>query len=243
MRMLPILSLLLLMIGLHRTGLAESPSVPKRPPNILLILCDDLGFSDIGCYGGEIATPSLDRLAHSGVRFHQFYNTARCWPTRAALLTGYYAQQVRRDQVEGLPSGGQGKRPEWAKLLPVRLQPMGYRSYHSGKWHLDGAPLQQGFDRSYSLQDHDRHFRPKLHTLQDKPLPPALEQDGYYSSTEIANRTLQQWEEHRAEHADAPFFSFVAFTAPHFPLQAPPDVVQRYVERYREGWNTVREKR
>src|SRR5688572_12168451 len=93
-----------------------SAAVAARP-NVLVIIADDLGFSDLGCYGGEIQTPNLDGLAKGGLRFTQFYNTARCWPTRGALLTGYYAQQVRRDTVPGLPSGGRGVRPPWARLL------------------------------------------------------------------------------------------------------------------------------
>src|SRR5262245_27328248 len=84
-------------------------------PNVLVILADDLGYSDLGCYGSEIRTPNLDGLARNGLRFSQFYNTTRCWPTRAALLTGYYAQQVRRDSVPGLPSGSGGVRPPWAR--------------------------------------------------------------------------------------------------------------------------------
>src|SRR5437870_13778779 len=107
-----------------------------------------MGFSDAGCYGGEIATPNLDILATYGLRFTQFYNTARCWPTRAAILTGYYAQQVRRDSLPGVvQDGAQGVRPKWARLLPDFLRPLGYRSYHSGKWHLDGKPIASGFDR------------------------------------------------------------------------------------------------
>src|SRR5262245_36472176 len=129
-----------------------------KPPNVLLILADDLGFSDLGCYGGEIATPQLDRLAHEGLRFTQFYNTTRCWPTRGALLTGYYAQQVRRDTLPGVRSGSAGVRPAWAPLLPNVLRPLGFRSYHSGKWHLDGQPLENGFDHSYWLQDPGRNF-------------------------------------------------------------------------------------
>src|SRR5215217_6706820 len=123
------------------------------PPNILILLSDDMGFSDAGCYGSEIATPNLDALAKNGLRFTQFYNTARCWPTRACVITGYYAQQVRRDTVPGVRSGGQGVRPDWAKLLSEMLKSLGYRSYHSGKWHVDGLPLQNGFDHSYSIND------------------------------------------------------------------------------------------
>src|SRR5512139_3052331 len=96
-------------------------SLAAERPNVVFILADDLGYSDLGCYGGEIATPNLDALAKNGLRFTQFYNTARCWPSRAAILTGYYAQQVRRDAVPGLKSGGQGTRPGWAKLLPEML--------------------------------------------------------------------------------------------------------------------------
>src|SRR3954452_11203554 len=119
---------------------------PERP-NVLLILADDMGYSDAGCYGGEIQTPNLDRLAAGGLRYTQFYNTARCWPSRAAILTGFYAQAVRRDNTTdvkrepGQPvvSGGNGGvRPRWAQLLPAYLKPLGYRSYHSGKWHVDG---------------------------------------------------------------------------------------------------------
>ncbi|MFM7590618.1 MAG: sulfatase-like hydrolase/transferase, partial [Isosphaeraceae bacterium] len=133
--------------------------VKATPPNIVVIMADDLGYSDLGCYGGEIRTPNLDQLAKNGLRFSQFYNTARCWPSRAALLSGYYAQQVRRDAIPGLePTGGQGTRPAWARLLPQYLQPLGYRSYHAGKWHVDGPVLAGGFDHSYALNDHDRNF-------------------------------------------------------------------------------------
>src|SRR5262245_52187972 len=134
------------------TALHASDVEPPARPNVLLIVADDMGFSDAGCYGGEIATPNLDALARNGLRFAQFYNTARCWPSRAAILTGYYAQQVRRDTVPGVKSGGQGIRPAWSRLLPEMLKPLGYRSFHSGKWHVDGKPLQNGFDRSYSLE-------------------------------------------------------------------------------------------
>ena len=119
-------SLLLLLASFLPASSAGAQSAPK--PNILVILADDLGYSDIGCYGSEIATPNLDRLAAGGLRFTQFYNTGRCWPTRGSLLTGYYAQQIRRDTVEGARSGGQGVRPTWARLVPELLPPLGYRA-------------------------------------------------------------------------------------------------------------------
>jgi arylsulfatase A-like enzyme len=211
--------------------------------NVLLILADDMGFSDAGCYGGEIATPNLDALAKNGLRFAQFYNTARCWPTRAAILTGYYAQEVRRDTVPGIKSGSQGTRPAWARLLPEMLQPLGYRTYHSGKWHIDGEPLRNGFDHSYSLNDHDRHFYPQKHTEDDNPLPKVDPKDGYYSSTAIADHAIKCLKEHADKHPDRPFFAFLAFTAPHFPLQAPPEDVARYRKTYLAGWDAMREQR
>ncbi|MGL6095739.1 MAG: arylsulfatase [Fimbriiglobus sp.] len=218
---------------------------PRRP-NVLLILSDDMGFSDAGCYGGEIATPNLDALAAGGLRFTQFYNTARCWPTRGSVLTGFYAQQIRRDAIPGVVgvvSGGRGTRPEWAKLLPDLLRPLGYRSYHSGKWHVDGQPLANGFDRSYSLDDHDRHFGPKRHVEDGKPLPPTDPATEYYSSTAIADHAVKCLKDHAAGHAGKPFFGFVAFTAPHFPVQAPAADVAKYRKTYLDGWDAMRKSR
>jgi arylsulfatase len=212
-------------------------------PNLVVILADDMGFSDAGCYGGEIGTPNLDRLAAEGLRFTQFYNTARCWPSRAAILTGYYAQQVRRDRLPGVPSGTSGVRPPWARLLPALLKPLGYRTYHSGKWHVDGKVLAGGFDHSYSLNDHDRHFNPRQHTLDDRPLPAVKPGDGYYSATAIAQHALDMLAEHQSQHRSEPFFLYLAFTSPHFPLQAPPEDIALYRDRYRAGWDTLRAER
>lgn len=218
--------------------MSEMQAAPR--PNVVLIVADDMGWSDLGCYGSEIKTPNLDKLAKSGLRFTQFYNTARCWPSRAGLLTGYYAQQVRRDTVPGVKSGVQGTRPEWAPLLSTRLKSLGYRSYHSGKWHIDGKPLQNGFERSYSLEDHDRYFAPKNHTLDDKPLPPIAPKDGYYATTYIAEHAVRCLKEHDAQYKNQPFFSYVAFTSPHFPVQAPEGDIARYKDAYKKGWDALR---
>jgi arylsulfatase len=213
-------------------------------PNLVIILADDMGYGDLGCYGSEIHTPNLDRLAANGVRFSEFYNTARCWPSRAALLTGYYAQAVRRDAVPGLAdSGVKGVRPEWAKLLPARLQSVGYRTYHSGKWHVDGLPMQNGFNHSYSLNDHDRYFNPKQHTRDDVKLPAVEPAAGYYSTVAIADHAISCLQEHAEKHTSEPFFSFVAFTSPHFPLQALPEDIARYQDTYQAGWDVLREAR
>jgi arylsulfatase len=212
-------------------------------PNILIILADDMGFSDASCYGGEIATPNLDSLAKSGLRFTQFYNTARCWPSRAAILTGYYAQQVRRDTLPGVKSGAQGTRPAWARLLPEMLRPLGYRSYHSGKWHVDGTPLQNGFDHSYSLDDHDRYFTPRVHTEDGQLLPPVEARSGYYATHAIADHAIKCLKEHAEKYPRQPFLEYLAFTAPHFPLQAPAEDIAPYRKKYLAGWDVMREQR
>jgi arylsulfatase A-like enzyme len=233
----------LFLLTLTVCSFAGSSLCSAERPNVLLIMADDLGFSDIGCYGGEIKTPNLNKLASHGLRFTQFYNTARCWPTRAALLTGYYAQQVRRDTLPGIPSGGRGKRPAWAPLLPEMLKPLGYRSYHSGKWHIDGMPIENGFDRSYYLKDQGRFFSPQVHWEDDKKLPPVERGSGYYGTTAIADHAIKCLKEHAAQHADKPFFHYLAFTAPHFPLHALPEDIARYRDKYRKDWEAVRLKR
>jgi len=217
--------------------------VAATKPNIVVIVADDMGYSDAGCYGGEIQTPNLDRLARNGLRFTQFYNTARCWSSRASLLTGFYAQQVRRDELPGIGGGANGKRPAWAALLPAMLRPAGYRSYHSGKWHVDGPVLAGGFDHSYCITDYNRNFNPKEHALDDQPLPPVKLGSGYYSTTAIAQHAIDMLAGHQAEHRGQPFFLYLAFIAPHFPLHALPEDIALYKDRYRAGWDALRQER
>lgn len=208
-------------------------------PSILFILADDMGFADAGCYGGEIATPTLDRLAANGLRFTQLYNTARCWPSRAALLTGYYPQQIGMDPPRG-------RIPTWTRLLPQYLKPLGYRSYHSGKWHVNGAPqplADGGFDRSYRLEDHDRNFNPSNHWLDDVRLPPVPKGSNYYTSVAFADFMIDCLRQHAEKYPAQPFFGYLAFTVPHFPLQAPPEDIARYRDRYLAGWDVIREQR
>ena len=217
---------------------SSSPRVHARP-NILIIVADDLGYSDIGCYGSEIATPNLDSLAKNGLRFTQCYNTARCWSTRCALMTGYYPQQTHQDPRKG-------PFPVWTRTLAHLLKPLGYRNYHSGKWHVTGTPkpvADGGFDLSYNLEDHNRNFNPRNHWENDTPLPPVEKNSGYYSSTAFADHAIRCLKEHAERHADAPFFSYLAFTVPHFPLQAPAEDVARYRTRYTNGWETLRAER
>ncbi len=215
----------------------------KTPPNFVIILADDMGYSDLGCYGGEIETPHLDRLAANGLRFTQCYNSARCWPSRAAIMTGYYPQQVRRDTVPGVRSGGSGLRPAWAPLLSEVLRQHGYRCYHSGKWHIDKQPWTSGFDHGYVLNDHDRFFHPKNHLEDGHALPPPGPNDGYYATTAIAQYAVKYLTEHATEYREKPFFLYLCFTSPHFPLQAPQEVIAQYRDRYRVGWNVIQEQR
>ena len=223
------------LFGLVVAGLIVSAASAANPPNVIVILADDLGFSDIGSYGGEIATPNLDGLAARGVRFTQFYNTARCWPSRAALLTGYYAQQVNRDPANA--------RPKWASLLPDLLRPAGFHSYHSGKWHVDGPVLAAGFERSYLLVDHNRNFAPREHAIDDRPLPPVKPGEGYYTTKAVASHAIDWLDHHEKTHKGSPFFLYVAFTSPHFPVQAPAEDIARYKGKYDAGWDVVRQAR
>lgn len=226
--------MLLALFGISRSA----PSAPAQP-NVLIILADDMGFSDAGCYGGEIATPNLDALAKGGLRFTQFYNTARCWPTRSSLMTGYYAQQVRMDPPKGLL-------PKFARVVPHYLKPLGYRCYHSGKWHVQGAPkpvADGGFDRSYWSEDWDRYFTPAKHFEDDQPLPKVGPEAGYYATTGMADQAIRFLKEHAEKYPGKPFFQYLAFFSPHFPLMAPAEDIAKYRDKYQVGWDVIREQR
>lgn len=224
---------------------AQPGAKPSRP-NIVFILADDLGYSDIGCYGSEVATPNLDSLAGKGLRFTQAYSTARCWPSRGALMTGYYAQHIHRDAFEGRKDGGNGpqhKRPKWARLLPDYLRPLGYRNYHSGKWHIDGPVLEGGFDRSLDMRNQGNYFTAKNNLIDDKPVEISGSEGGYYATTATADHAISCLKEHAERYADRPFFHYIAFIAPHFPLQAPQEDIARYRDRYLAGWERLRQER
>ncbi len=215
-------------------------------PNVVIVMADDMGYSDLGCYGGEIETPRLDQLAAGGVRFTQFYNTGRCWPTRASLLTGYYAPQVHRDTLPDLgwkDYGVRGVRPAWGQLVAGPLRRAGYRTYHSGKWHIDGMPTENAFDRSYYTNDYNHLFRPSKHYLDDAALPPVGPEETYYSTDAITSRTIEFLSEHQTRHSDQPFFAYVALMVPHFPLQAPAETIAKYHGRYDAGWDVLRDRR
>ena len=210
-----------------------------KSPNFLVIVADDMGFSDAGCYGGEISTPNLDALAANGVRFTQHYSTGRCWPSRACIMTGNYYQQVPKVSKDG-------SLPDWGRPVPHYLRPLGYRTYHSGKWHVNQFPApvaHGGFDRSYYIRDYDRNFAVSKHSLDDNPLPPVEKDSGYYSSTAIADHAVDFLQEHDRDHVSDPFFMYLAFIAPHFPLHAPPDDIAFYHGKYDRGWDVIRDER
>lgn len=222
-------------------GLLTATAADK--PNVVFILADDMGFSDLGCYGGDIATPNLDSLATNGLRFTQFYNTARCWPTRGALMTGYYAQEIHRDELPGLGGGGRGVRQPWARLLPDFLKPAGYRNYHSGKWHIDGPVLEAGFDRSLDTRNQGNFFSAKGNFVDDVLVKVPEDETGYYTTIAVADHAIDCLKEHAAKYADRPFFHYIPFIAPHFPLHALPEDIARYRDKYLQGWEAMREAR
>jgi arylsulfatase A-like enzyme len=212
-------------------------------PNILLIMADDMGYSDAECYGGDIRTPNLSALAAGGLRFTQHYSTGRCWPSRASILTGFYAQQIRRDTMPGIKMG---KRPVWAPLLPEMLKRYGYHSYHSGKWHIDGNPIEGGFERSWGGErsgcDWDRYFdsKPWKEDGVSAPVEPGRD---YYSTVAIADHAIQCLKLHKRDHGNKPFFQYVAFYSPHFPLHALRKDIDSYREAYLDGWDIIRQRR
>jgi len=226
-------------LGLRALFGATAPGRQHDKPNFLVIVADDMGYSDAGCYGGEIRTPNLDKLAARGIRFTQVYSTGRCWPSRACIMTGFYAQQVRMDPPRG-------RLPAWARVAPHYLKPLGYRCYHSGKWHVRGAPkpcADGGFDHSYLIADHDRFFYPKRHLEDDKPLPPVKPGSDFYLTSFIADHAIKSLKEHAEKHAEKPFFEYLAFTCPHFPLHALREDIARYRGKYDVGWDVIRQRR
>ena len=227
-------SVLLIILSLQLTPLLAAP------PNVVFILADDLGYSDLGCYGGEIETPVLDSLAANGLRFTQFYNTARCWPTRGALLSGYYAQQIHRDALPTVGGGGQGVRQKWARLLPDFLKPAGYRCYHSGKWHIDGKVLEAGFDRSLDMKNQGNFFTSAGNSIDDVPVTPPADEKGYYATIATADHAIDCLKDHAVNHKDKPFFHYIPFIAPHFPLHALPEDIAKYRDKYLDGWDKMR---
>lgn len=226
----------------------------KARPNIVVILADDLGYSDVGCFGGEIQTPNLDKLAHNGLRFTNFFNTARCCPSRAALLTGLYSHQAGVGHMtENLKLPGyQGQLHRNCVTIAEVLRLAGYRGYMTGKWHLssdsnmkapnDTWPLGRGFERFYgTIPGAGNYFRPNGLVRDRTPIEAPKE--GYYYTDAISDHAIEFVRDHRKDHAADPFFLYVAYTAPHWPLHALKEDITRYRGKYRAGWDTLRAER
>lgn len=221
--------------GLVTPAGASAQQRKPRRPNFLVILADDMGYSDARCYGGDIETPNIDSLATGGLRFTQGYSTARCGPSRSCITTGRYAQQTACDVMTP------GNIPEWTRFAPHYLKPLGYRAYHSGKWHLRFKPVETvSFDHSYTLLDQSRFFTPTAHLLDDEPLPRPKPADGFYGTKAIAEHAVRFLQGHARVHKDDPFYFYLAFTSPHFPLHALQEDIAEYKDRFAEGWDVMR---
>ena len=251
-----LLTICILLLGLATYG------DERRKPDIVVIMADDAGYSDFGCYGGEIETPALDKLAANGLRFSQFYNTGRCCPSRAALLTGVYQHQAGMGHMtkdRGLPSYSGTILPN-VPTLAERLRRGGYRTMMTGKWHLGTEPKQspiaRGFDRFYGTRNFiDSYFTVLDHCpvfLDDKIVLPGTEtpvnhlhpDQEWYTTDVFTDYALHFMDEAFKKHSDQPIFLYIAHNAPHFPLHAREEDTKKYRGRFRDtGWDKLRQQR
>jgi arylsulfatase A-like enzyme len=232
-------------------------------PNIIIIMSDDMGYSDIGCYGGEINTPHLDSLAQEGVRFTQFYNTSRCCPTRASLLTGLYPHQTGVGHMMedyGLPTY-QGDLNQNCLTIAEALKPAGYRSYLSGKWHVtpyhhaeenppkENWPLQRGFDEFFgTIHGAGSLFDPCGLTRGNEYITPENDpqytpEGSWYYTNAITDNAVKFITDHAENHSTQPFFTYVPYTAAHWPMHALPEDIAKYDGAYDDGYTAIRQTR
>ena len=243
--------------NLRRRAAAESR------PNIIVILSDDMGYSDIGCFGGEINTPNLDSLAANGLRFTQFYNTARCCPTRASLLTGLYPHQagVGHMMEDRGYDGYRGDLNRNAVTIAEALRPAGYATYAVGKWHVTKKtraeseadkynwPLQRGFERYYgTLTGAGSFWDPSALVRDNTPItafadPEYQPKEQYYYTDAISDNAIRFIAEHKNRAGDKPFFLYVAYTAAHWPMHARERDIAKYKGKYDQGYEPVRRAR
>ncbi len=229
-------------------------------PNILLILSDDMGWSDVGCYGSEIKTPNLDSLAAGGLRFTQFYNGARCCPTRASLLTGLYAHMagVGHMTANNHRPGYQGELNERCLTMAEVMRPAGYRTYMVGKWHVardiapDGPkynwPMQRGFDKFYGTVTGGGNFYDPTTLCRGNtfitPENDALYRPkSFYYTDALSDNAVAFLKQHRLESPGQPFFMYLAYTAAHWPMHAKPEDIAKYKGKYDAGYDAVRHER
>ncbi|HOI54572.1 MAG TPA: arylsulfatase, partial [Phycisphaerae bacterium] len=231
--------------------------MPNRP-NILLILNDDMGYSDLGCYGGEARTPSLDGLAGGGIRFTQFSSTPRCSPSRASLMTGLHPHQVGIGILTGYdgPDGYEGNLNRNGITLAELLRAGGYRTSMSGKWHLmrndyladpdcDSRPEHRGFERYFgTLCGAGNYFSPRMIVRDGRFIDDEVRNDpDFYYTDAVSDHAVDFIDRHFRETPGQPFFQYVAYTAPHWPLHAKPADIARYQGRFAAGWDELRRQR
>lgn len=221
----------------------------KDKPNILIILADDLGYSDLGCYGSEISTPNLDDLAGNGVRFTQFYNSARCCPSRATLLTGLFPHQAGIGSFVGPDRGVPGYaghlKPNAVTLAEV-LKENGYRTFGSGKWHVDHpGPTERGFEEYYGFLDDYGvdSWEPKWMQRYPEGRPEREYKEGEFFATNAITDYALDFLQLSEETPDKPWFLYLSYQAVHFPLQAPKKDIEKYIDTYKVGWDTIRARR
>lgn len=250
-------SVYLLIVALYLLGGCQAEEASKKP-NILVILADDMGYSDLGCYGGEIQTPNLDRLAANGLRFTQFYNAARCCPTRASLLTGLYPHQAGVGSMVYNNNGGgyQGYLNRESVTLAEALKTAGYQTLMSGKWHVGHAkgqwPTDRGFDHFYGINIHvDSYFKVlencEVYLDGEEVIPATADpvndlhpEKEWYTTDVFTDHALKFLNEADQEK---PFFMYLAYNAPHFPLEAPDEDIAKYQGKYLKGWDKMREEK
>ena len=256
------ISLLLLAAFTWIVNVSAADNLPDytrvKSPNIIVILSDDMGWSDIGCMGGEIKTPNLDGLARNGLRFTQFYNTARCCPTRASLLTGLYPHQagVGHMMEDRDNDGYKGDLNNNCLTIAEVLRPAGYKNYAVGKWHVtrynkpEGPkhnwPLQRGFDRYYgTIHGAGSYFDPSTLTRDNTSLSPFADPEykpaKYYYTDAIADHAVRFIQEHKQSAPDKPFFLYTAFTAAHWPMHALPEDIAKYQGKFDGGYSVSRQ--
>lgn len=235
-------------------------NIVAQRPNIILIMSDDMGYSDLGCYGGEINTPNLDALAGKGIRFTQFYNSGRSCPTRASLMTGLHPHQTGIGHMTNDPEnpvafdinlpGYRGFLNRNSVTIAEVLKEAGYTTLMTGKWHLgmhekEQWPLERGFDRFYGILAGAANFFKPVHprgiTLNNEAI--TIEDSSYYTTDAFTDYAIDFIGEATKTDNDRPFFLYLAYNAPHWPLQAPQEVVDKYKGRYMKGWSVLRDER
>jgi len=239
MRPFTIASLTLTAIFFCRSATGAEPAASDHHarPNIVVILVDDLGFSDLGCYGGEIATPNIDKLAAGGLRFSQFYNCAKCETTRATLLSGLYHPEVGVGKLNHCMTIGEAMRRA------------GYRTLMSGKWHMAGEPTERGFDRYFGHLSGATDFFLGDNTFRLNGETFEVPKEGFYTTDAVTDYAMEFLRDAvtpqaaEAPSADQPFLLYLAYNAPHYPLQAPKEEIDKYFGKYMCGWDALRKQR